>query len=84
MTPAISPDLPASVCYLVVFLIALLVARANVNRVLGDYPGHWGMLSNWGLFWAHVALPISLFWFLDYTSALRDTSVFAALIVAFG
>lgn len=36
------------------------------------------------VFWAYVAVPIALFWFLDYVSALRDTSLFAALIVAFG
>ena len=79
-----APDLPAYLCYLLVFLIAMLAARSQVNRLLTAFPQRWGFLSTWALFWAHVAIPVGLFWFLDYTNALRDTSLFAALLVALG
>jgi len=79
-----SPDIPAYVSYLIVLVLSLLVARSQVNRVLSDLPQRWGFLSTWSIFWAHTAIPVVLFWFLDYTNALRDTSLFAALIVAFG
>jgi hypothetical protein len=79
-----SPDLPAYWCYLLVLVVGMLVARSQVNRLLTAFPQRWGFLSTWGLFWAHAAVPAVLFWFLDYTTALRDTSLFAALVVAFG
>ncbi len=84
MDLSVSPDLPAYWCYLLVLIIGMLAARAQVNRLLSGFPQRWGFLSTWGLFWGHVAIPVVLFWFLDYTTALRDTSLFAALVVAFG
>jgi hypothetical protein len=79
-----SPDLPAYLCYLLVLIIAMLVARSQVNRLLASFPERWGFLSTWGLFSGHVGVPLGLFWFLDYTDALRDTSLFGALLVAIG
>jgi hypothetical protein len=79
-----SPDIPAWLCYLLVISLGMLVARDNVNQLLASQPGHWGFANTWALFGAHSAIPVVLFWFLDYTSALRDTSLFAALVVAFG
>jgi hypothetical protein len=79
-----SPDLPAWFCYLLVLSLGMLVARANVNRLLASQPGHWGFVNTWVLFSAHAVMPVVLFWFLDYTSALRDTALFGALLVAFG
>lgn len=79
-----SPDLPAWFCYLLVLSLGMAVARANVNGLLASQPGHWGFVNTWVLFWAHAFMPVVLFWFLDYTSALRDTALFGALVVAFG
>lgn len=79
-----SPDFPGWFCYLLVLTLGMLVARANVNRLLASQPGHWGFANTWALFWAHAAIPVVLFWFLDYTSALRDSALFGALVVAFG
>src|SRR2546425_1150397 len=79
-----SPDLPAWLCYLLVLSVGMLVARENVNRLLASYPGHWSFGNTWALFWARAAIPVVLFWFLDYTAALRDTALFAALAVAIG
>ena len=79
-----SPDLAAWFCYLLVLSLGMLVARANVNRLLASQPGHWSFGNTWALFWAHATIPVMLFWFLDYTLALRDTALFGALVVAFG
>ncbi len=79
-----SPDVPAFANYLLVLIVGMMVARSQVNRLLPAYPQRWGFLSTWTMFWAHAAIPVGLFWFLDYTNAVRDTSLFAALLVAFG
>ena len=79
-----SPDLPAWVCYVLVLIVGMVGARSNVKTLLADQRGYWGIANTWALFWAYAVIPVVLFWFLDYTSALRDTSVFAALVVAFG
>jgi len=79
-----SPDIPAYVCYLIVLLVGMIVAASSVNRLLATQPGHWAFMETWLLFFAYSALPVVLFWFLDYTGAIRDTSLFAALVVAVG
>lgn len=79
-----SPEIPAYLSYLLVLICGMLVARSQVNRLLFTFAQRWGFLSTWGLFWAHAAIPVILFWFLDFTGALNDTSLFAALLVAFG
>src|SRR2546426_12084282 len=62
----------------------MLVARSQINELLASYPDHWGFLSTWVLFAAHGGLPVGIFWLLDYSSALHDTSLFGALLVALG
>lgn len=84
MDQVASPDIPAYLSYALVFLLGLLVARAQVNGLLLEFPERWGFLSTWAVFWAHAAFPVLLFWLLDYTSTLHDTSLFAAIVVAFG
>jgi len=79
-----SPDLPAYICYLIVLAVGMIVARASVQMLLASQRGYWGIANTWALFWAYAAIPVILFWFLDYSSALRDTSLYAALIVAYG
>jgi hypothetical protein len=79
-----SPEIPAYLSYLLVLLCGMLVARSQVNRMLSSFPQRWGFLSTWTLFWAYAALPVVMFWFLDFTDAIHDTSLFAALLVAFG
>ncbi len=51
---------------------------------MASSPGRWGFLQTWLVFGAYMAVPLGLFWFLDYTGALHDTSLFSALIVAIG
>lgn len=79
-----SPDVPAFGCYLIVVVAGFFVARAHVNERLKDYPDHWAFLSAWLLFLAYWAMPPLLFWLLDYTGAVQDTSLFAAFVVAVG
>jgi hypothetical protein len=79
-----SPDFPAQVCYLIVVLLGLVVAFSKVNRLMASSPGRWGFLGTWWVFGAYAAVPVLLFWLLDYTNALHDTSLFSALLVALG
>lgn len=79
-----SPDIPALCCYLLILLVSIVVARGTVNSLLPNSPSRWGFADTWLLFAAHVAIPIVMFWGLDYTGALHDTSLFAALLVGFG
>jgi hypothetical protein len=79
-----SPDIPAYWSYAVVLVVALVVARGNVNNLVARFNNRWAFAGTWWLFLAYLTLPIVLFWFLDYTSALQDTSLFAALAVAAG
>src|ERR1051325_7251380 len=84
MTGFSSPDIPAYLSYALVLLVGAVVARANVNNLVANFGNRWAFAGTWWLFLAFLALPIALFWFLDYTSALQDTSLFAALLVALG
>jgi len=84
VTSFASPDLPAYLCYLIVFLFGAAVARARVSRVLQAYEDPWAFAGTWLVFFAYLGIPLVLFWFLDYTDALHDTSIFAALVVAVG
>src|SRR5688572_28177301 len=84
MDPLISPDMPSLWCYLIVLTVGMIVAASSINELLKDITERWGFLETWLLFAANTAVPVLLFWFLDYTNALRDTSLFAALVVAFG
>jgi len=79
-----SPDLPAACCYFVVLVVGMLAARAAVNKLLDSAYGRWSFTDTWVLFYVQSALPVALFWFLDYTGVIRDTSLFAALIVSAG
>jgi hypothetical protein len=79
-----SPDVPAYVCYAIIVVFGTVVAVSTINRLLEGYPDHWAFASTWGLFAAHAALPAALFWFLDYTGAIHDTSIIAAILVAIG
>jgi hypothetical protein len=84
VTEFASPDLPAYWCYAIVFVVALVVSFVSVNLLLSQYPNRWGFSGTILLFAAYTILPVVLFWFLDYVSALHDTSLFAAVVVAFG
>ena len=83
MSGLTSPDLPAYLCYAIVLVVGALIARARVRTLL-TFSDRWAFGNSWLLFGAHVMVPLTLFWFLDYTSALSDTSLFAALLVATG
>lgn len=82
MDLALSPDWPAYHCYAIVFLIGFLVASLQIERLYQGFPRAWIMLSTWVLFFSFLLLPVVLFWFLDRTNTLHDTSLFGAILVA--
>jgi hypothetical protein len=84
MDLAVSPDLDAAYCYLIVLLIAFGVARSQISQRMSSFKALWVMGQAWLLLLALTLFPVSLFWILDRTGAVRDTSLFAALLVGFG
>lgn len=84
MDLTVSPDLEAYWCYAIVFALGLVVARRQVAQKMSSFKGAWINLQTWLLFLAYSLLPVGLFWLLDRTGAIHDTSLFAALIVGFG
>lgn len=84
MTGFSSPDVPAYVCYLLIAVAGGIVAVNTINALLLLAENRWAFAGTWVLFFAYTTLPIVLFWFLDYTGAVHDTALFAALVVGFG
>ena len=80
----VSPDLEAFCCYGVVLVLGLVAARAQIGKRLVNLPSRWIMVNTWLLFFAYTLVPVVLFWFLDRTNALHDTSLFAAVLVGVG
>ena len=82
MDLALSPDWPALWCYFIILAIGFVVATVQINRLFPGFPQAWTMMSNWVLFAVFLLLPLLLFWFLDRTNTLHDTSLFGAILVA--
>jgi len=82
MDLALSPDIEAYWCYLILFCLALIVAVIQVRLLLKTLPNIWASAGAWLLLAAYTVVPIALFWLLDRADALHDTSVFAAILIA--
>ena len=82
MDIALSPDWPALWCYFIILAIGFVVATVQINHLFPGFPQAWTMISNWLLFAVFLLLPVVLFWFLDRTNTLHDTSLFGAILVA--
>jgi hypothetical protein len=80
----LSPDVPSAYCYLVVLLVGVVIARSAANKLLDSSYGRWSFRQTWILFYTQSLIPVVLFWFLDYTNVVHDTSLFSALAVAVG
>ncbi len=84
MDLSFSPDVDAWICYLILVVISVWVAVRQVNKRLGAVDGVWYAPETWALLTLYVAVPVLLFWFLDRTQAVFDSSLIAAVIIAFG
>jgi len=80
----VSPDVDAWICYIVVLLLGMLTGKMQITKRLGNLPGQWIMVNTWALFFAYTAVPVALFWLLDRTGAVHDTSLFAAVLIGVG
>jgi hypothetical protein len=79
-----SPDVDARICYLIVLLCALFAAYRQVDRRLATFPGSWTEPPTWLLYGSYALVPVGLFWLLDRTGAVNDTSVVAAVLIGVG
>jgi hypothetical protein len=80
----VSPDLDAWICYIIVFAAGAWTAVGQISKRLGGIDGIWFFPRTWLLFAAYTAVPVGLFWLLDRTGAISDSSLFAAVLVGFG
>ena len=78
----LSPDVDARFCYLIVVLAGMLVAVRKVDERLLNNSGAWSILSTHRLFFFFWATPVVLFFLLDHSGAVNDTSPVAALVIA--
>jgi len=84
MTTDLLPDLNALWCYAVVLACGGLSAYWQISDRFKPLPGAWAMLGTWMMLFTFTAIPLALFFVLDRTGAIHDTSLFAALLVGFG
>jgi len=84
MDLSVSPDLNALFCYAVVVVLGLITAGGQISTRLVNLPSKWIMVNAWLLFFAFSFLPVVLFWLLDRTGAIHDTSLFAAVLIGAG
>jgi len=80
----VSPDWAAYTCYGIVAVLGVFVAVVEVKKRLGTMQGYWFLPGTWILFGAYALVPLILYWLLDRTGAVNDTSVFAAVLIGFG
>jgi hypothetical protein len=59
------------------------VAFFQIRRRIGGYRGIWLIPRVWVLLIAFMLIPVFLFWILDRTAVIHDSSLLAALLVAF-
>jgi chemotaxis protein MotB len=84
MELSFSPDVSAFWCYLIVGVLGAWVAGRQIQKRFGGIGGIWFQRRTWILFIAYLAVPVGLFWLLDRTDAIPDTSLFAAVLVGVG
>lgn len=80
-----SPDVEAYICYLTLIVVSGISAAVNIYQMLGSIPrrGIWTIGRTWFLFGLYILIPVALFWLLDRTSAISDTSLLSAILVGF-
>lgn len=80
-----SPDWDARYCYLIVLgcgiLSALVQVQGRLDTLRNKAIYAWSLWTTWLVFGTYLIIPLMLFWLLDRTGALQDTSLFAALLV---
>lgn len=84
MDLTVSPDIDAYWCYAVVLALGLITGLGQMSKRLAKLPGKWIMVNTWLLFFAYTLTPVVLFWLLDRSNAIHDTSLFAAILVGLG
>lgn len=80
---SLSPDIDARFCYLIVMLAGMLTAVREVDSRLSRIPGAWSDMGAHRLFAVFWLTPVVLFFLLDHSGAINDTSPVAALVIAF-
>ena len=84
MDLSVSPDIEVFWSYLIVLVLGVFVAYRQVATRLEGLKDVWLVGDTWVVFFAYIVVPLGLFWLLDRTDAIKDSSLFAALLVGIG
>lgn len=82
MELSFSPDWPCNVTYPLAWAFALWVTVRRTTEILGpdDQQLAWSYFEWYFLIFVQSLIPVFLFFVLDYSGSLRDTSIFAAIL----
>jgi hypothetical protein len=72
-------DVSAWICYLTIALVGAIVSFQHISSKSGGVR-LWLHPSLWAVFCIYVAVPLTLFWILDATGELKDTSLILAIV----
>lgn len=77
-------DVSAWICYLGIFAVSTVVSFYHIKNktTAGAHGLLWMRFEIWFVYLAYVCSPVLLFWLLDLTGELPDTSLIIAIIVA--
>ena len=73
-------DVSAWICYLVIAVIGAGVSFVHISSKSGGI-SFWLHPPLWLVFCIYVAVPLALFWVLDATGELKDTSLILAILI---
>lgn len=75
-------DVSAWICYLVIAVIGSIVSFYHVNSKLYGAKILWFRVELWIVYMLYIMFPIALFWLLDASGEVKDTSLLWAILIA--
>ena len=75
-------DVSAWICYLFIAAIGAVVSFYHISSKLAGAAILWARIELWVVYVLYVLFPIALFWLLDVTGELKDTSLLLAIFIA--
>ncbi len=75
-------DVSAWICYLVIAVIGSVVSFYHVNSKLYGAKILWLRIELWVVYLLYILFPVTLFWLLDASGEVKDTSLLWAALIA--
>lgn len=75
-------DVSAWICYLIIAVIGAIVSFYHVNSKLYGAKILWLRVELWVVYFLYILFPLTLFWLLDASGEVKDTSLLWAVLIA--